>query len=96
MPTGKPYAKARFDTCGQTVQAAAGATTQDKPEVIKLLPRTQWALMSHKKKKRVLRICEALAEFPELTSKEEALEEEMEAWMRCAEIYNICQILPKL
>ena len=37
--------------------------------------------MSHKEKKRVLRICEALAEFPELTSDEEAFEEEMEAWM---------------
>ena len=81
VPAGKPYSTAKSETCGQTVQAAAGATTQDKPKVNKLLPRMQWAPMSHKEKKRVLRICEALAEFPELTSDEKALEEEMEAWM---------------
>ena len=81
VPAGKPYATAKSDTCRQTVQAAAGETTQDKPKVIKLLPRTQWAPMSHKEKKRILRICEALAEFPELTSDEETFEEEMEAWM---------------
>ena len=27
VPAGKPYATAKSDTCGQTVQAAAGATT---------------------------------------------------------------------
>ena len=81
VPAGKPYATAKSDTYRQTVQAAAGATTQNKPKVIKLLPRTQLTPMSHMEKKRVLRICEALAEFPELTSDDEALEEEMEAWM---------------
>ena len=35
VPAGKPYATARSDTCGHTVQAATGATTQDKPKVIK-------------------------------------------------------------
>ena len=41
VPAGKPYATAKSGMCGQTVQTAAGATTQDKPKVIKLLPRTQ-------------------------------------------------------
>ena len=82
VPAGKPYATAKSDTRGQKAQAAAGGsvtvTTQDKPKVIKLLPWTQWAPMSQKEKRKVLRICEALAEFPELTSDEEALEEEMD------------------
>ena len=38
--------------------------------------------MTQKEKRKVLRICEALVEFSELTSDEETLEKEMEAWMK--------------
>ena len=81
IPAGKPYTTATPDTFGQSQAAAGGSvnkSTQNKPKVIKLLARTTWAPMTQKEKRKGLWICE---EFSELTSDEEALEVEMEAWM---------------
>ena len=81
VPASKPYTTAKPDTFRQKSQAAAGGratSTQDKPREIKLLPRTPWTPMTPGEKKEVLRICEELATFPELTSDEE---EQMEAAM---------------
>ena len=84
VPAGKPYATAKSDTCGQKAQAAAGGsvtvTTQDNPREIKYIPQTRWTPMTPAEKKEVLRICEELATFPELTSNEELEEAAMAKW----------------
>ena len=46
------------------------------------LPRTPWTPMSDRQKQHVLRICEEMATFQELTEEEEEMEEEIEAAMR--------------
>ena len=87
VPAGKPYATAKSDTCEQIAQAAAdGSVTvtiqdkQDKPRDIKHLPRTPWTPRTPAEKKEVLRICEELATFPELTSDEELEEAALAEW----------------
>ena len=86
VPAGKPYVTVKSDTCGQIAQAAACGSvtvttqdTQDKPREIKHLPRTPWTPMTAEKKE-VLRICEELATFPELTSDEELEEAALAEW----------------
>ena len=100
VPSGKPYITAKLDTFGQKSQAAAGGSfisTQAKPREIELLHRTPWTPMTPGEKKEVLSICEELVTFPELTSDEEELEEQMEAaWQSGVKLLTTGLILYRL